>query len=131
MLNTAPTSGPSANSDGSAEDVALDVMLGLDNLALVDFDVPSSLSFPVFSWMGAPGARCSFRGKDAAVDFEIAEGKAHRRLAAKDRKMAGVNDSANGAVNAGPGGQNHLAAEINRLGHFGDKGIAALGDGGA
>jgi len=45
--------------------------------------------------------------------------------------MAGVDDSADRAVNARSSRQNHQAVEINRLGHFGDKGITAFGDGGA
>jgi hypothetical protein len=45
--------------------------------------------------------------------------------------MAGVNDSADGAVNARTGRQDHLTAEVDRLSHFGDERIAAFGDGGA
>ena len=39
--------GPAAYSDGAAEHVALDVVLGFDHLALIDLYVPPFLSFPV------------------------------------------------------------------------------------
>ena len=40
-----------------------------------------------------------------------------------------MNNTADSAVHSSTGGKNHLAADIYGLGHFGDKWIAALGNG--
>lgn len=67
-----------------------------------------------------------FRGEDAAIQFQVAKRQIHRGLSAKNGEMTRVNDSTDGAVHARADGQNHLAAEVDRLGDFGDELITSL-----
>src|SRR6266699_865405 len=77
--------------DSRADDVALDVMLFLDDLTFFDFHVFAALAFG--SPMGLlDGNDAHLHGNEAAIDFDGAEREIHVSLAAKHGKVAGLLD---------------------------------------
>src|SRR5216684_4698711 len=111
--------------DGRANDVALDVMLFLNDLAFFDFHVLAALA------IGLPmrlldGNDAHLHGDEAAVDFDGAEREVHVSLAAEHGKVAGFLHGADDAVHARTGGQQQLAAEVDGLGDNGDERVAVL-----
>jgi hypothetical protein len=106
-----------------ADDVALDVVLFLNDLAFFNSHVFRS------SAAGLParlldGDDAHLHGDEAAIDFDGAEREVHVRLAAKDGKVAGLFDGTDDAVHARTGGQQQLAAEVHGLRDNGDKRVA-------
>src|SRR5260370_4111648 len=77
------------DTDGRAYDVALDVMLFLNDLTFFNFHVLAALA------VGLPmrlldGNDAHLHGDEAAVDFDGAEREVHVSLAAKHGKVAGL-----------------------------------------
>src|SRR6267378_4856944 len=116
--------------DSPADDVALDVVLFLNDLAFFNFHVFAALA------VGLParlldGDDAHLHGDEAAIDFDGAEREVHVGLAAKDGKVAGLLDSADDAVHTRTSGKQQLAAEVDGVGDNSDKRVAISGYGAA
>src|SRR5260370_41313936 len=80
---------PAAGADGGADDVALDVMLFLNDLAFFNFHVLAAFA------VGLParlldGNDAHLHRDEAAIDFDGTKSEVHVWLAAKDGKAAGL-----------------------------------------
>src|SRR5260370_24996765 len=116
---------PAAGTDGRADDVALDVMLFLNDLAFFNFHVLAAFA------VGLParlldGNDAHLHRDEAAIDFDGTKSEVHVCLAAKDGKAAGLLDSTDDAVHTRTGGKQQLAAEVDGFGDNGDERVAIL-----
>src|SRR6266436_4897696 len=122
--------GAAAGADGPADDVALNIMLFLDDLAFFNFHVFAALAFGLPARL-LDGDDAHLHGDEAAVDFNGAEGEVHVGLAAENGKVAGLLHRADDAVHTRTGGQQQLGAEVDGLGDDGDERVAILCHGAA
>jgi len=113
-----------------ADDVALDVMLFLNNLAFFNFHVFAARAADLPARL-LDGDEAHLHGDEAAIDFDGAEREVHVGLAAKDGEAAGLLHGADDAVHARTGGEQQLAAEVDGVGDNGDKRVAISGYGAA
>ena len=111
--------------DGRADNIALDVMLFLNDLSFVHFQIFAALAFGLPARL-LDGNDAHLHGDEAAINFHGTKSEVHVRLAAKDGKAAGPLDGADNAVHTRAGGKQQLAAEIDRLGDRGDERVAIL-----
>ena len=116
--------------DGRADNIALDVVLFLNDLSFGHLQIFAALAFGLPARL-LDGNDAHLHGDEAAIDFDGPEREVHVRLAAKDGKAAGLLHGADDAVHARTGGKQQLAAEVDGVGDNGDKRVAISGYGAA
>ncbi len=114
-----------AGANGRGDDVTLDVVFFLNDLAFLHFHVFAALA------VGLPPGLFDFDDahldrNQAAIDFDGTEREIQVGLATKSGKVPGLLDCANDAVDAGACGKHQLTAEIDGLGHNGNERVPSL-----
>src|SRR5258707_3720492 len=114
-----------AGTDSPADDVALDVVLFLNDLAFFNFHVFAALGVRLPARL-LDGDDAHPHRDEAAIDLDGAEREVHVRLAAKDGEAAGLFDRAHDSGQTRTSGQQQLAPEVDRLGDDGDERVTIL-----
>jgi len=119
-----------AGADGGAEDVPLEVVLFLNDLAFFDFHIFAALAVGLSVGL-LDGDDAHLYGNEAAIHFDGTKREIHVRLATKQGKVARFFHGADDAVDACAGGEKQLAPQIDGFGDYGNEWIAVARNGAA